>query len=78
MDWDATNQVFITAGEKYTSTLTAKSKVTVTYPADLFTTVTFHDGSPISVGDFIINMITTFDYGKPESANYDEVPGAPS
>jgi peptide/nickel transport system substrate-binding protein len=71
-DWDATNQVFVKASEKYTSTVTALSKVTVTYPADLFTTVTSHDGSPISVGDFLMGMIMTFDIGKPESANYDE------
>jgi len=70
-DWDAANQVWITAGEKYTSTVTALTKTTVTYPADLWTTVTFHDGSPISVGDFVMNMIITFDVGKPESANYD-------
>jgi peptide/nickel transport system substrate-binding protein len=72
VDWDAENQVFITAGEKYTSTLTALSKVTVTYPADLFTTIKWHDGSAISMGDFIMEMIMTFDVGKPESANYDE------
>ena len=34
VDWDAMNQMFITAGEKFTSTLTALSKITVTYPAD--------------------------------------------
>lgn len=72
VDWDATNQVFITAGEKFTTTQTALSKVTVTYPADLFSTVNFHDGSPISLGDFVIQMIMTFDYGKPESPNFDE------
>ncbi|MGE5123157.1 MAG: ABC transporter substrate-binding protein, partial [Acidobacteriaceae bacterium] len=72
VDWDATNQVFIKASEKFTSTVTALSKVTVTYPADMFSTVTFHDGSPLSLGDFIMNMIMTFDPGKPESANYDE------
>ena len=38
----------------------------------MFTTVKFHDGSPISVGDFVMNMIMTFDLGKPDSANYDE------
>jgi len=72
VDWDAKNQVFIKASEKYTSTQTALSKVTVTYPADMFKTVTFHDGSPISVGDFIMTMIMNFDPGKPDSPNYDE------
>ena len=71
-DWDAVNQKFITVGEKYTSTLTTLSKTTVTYPADMFTTVKFHDGSPISVGDFVMNMIMTFDLGKADSPNFDE------
>lgn len=71
VDWDATNQKWITASEKYTSTLTALTKTTVTYPADLFTTVKFHDGSPMSVGDFVMNMIMTFDLGKADSPNYD-------
>ena len=72
VDWDAKTQTFITAGDKYTSTVTAKSKVTVTYPADFFSTIKFQDGSPISVGDFVMQMIEAFDYGKTDSANYDE------
>ena len=72
VDWDAANQVFISASEKYTYTLTANSKVTVHYPADLFTTVTWHDGSPISMGDFVLNMIMKFDPSKPDSPIYDE------
>jgi peptide/nickel transport system substrate-binding protein len=72
VDWDATNQKWITASEKYTSTLTALTKTTVTYPADMFTTVKYHDGSFMSVGDFVMNMIMTFDLGKPDSPNYDE------
>jgi peptide/nickel transport system substrate-binding protein len=72
VDWDAVNQVFVTAGEAYTETQTTLSKVTVTYPTDFFSTVTWHDGSPMSVGDFIMEMIMTFDRGKPDSPNYDE------
>ena len=70
--WDAENQVFLTAAEVYTETQTALVKSTVYYPADLYTTVTWHDGSPISVADFIMGMITSFDLGDPASANYDE------
>ena len=72
VDWDAVNQKWITASEKFTQTATALSKVTVTYPADFFSTVTFHDGSPISVGDFVMGMIMAYDVGKPDSPNYDE------
>jgi peptide/nickel transport system substrate-binding protein len=67
-DWDATTQTFIPAG----AGVTANIKSTVVYPADLFTTVKWHDGSPISVGDFVMYMIMLFDPGKPESAIYDE------
>lgn len=72
-DWDATTQTFIPAGEGVTSLV----KVTWTYPADLYDTVFWHDGSPISAADFVMEMIMLFDTGKPESAIYDEtlVPG---
>lgn len=71
VDWDATEQRFITAGEMYPEGLTANVKSVVVYPDDLFETVKWHDGSPISVGDFVMNMIQGFDPGKPESSLYD-------
>lgn len=71
VDWDAAAQTFITASDKYTETQTANTKVVVTYPADMFETVKWHDGSSISVGDFVMAMIQTFDQGKEESAIYD-------
>jgi len=46
--------------------------VTFYYPADLFTTVKWHDGSYISMGDMVLSMILGFDRSKPESAMYDE------
>jgi len=67
-NWDATTQTFVPVGEGVTSNV----KVTWTYPADLFETNSWHDGSPLSVGDFVMGMIMTFDRGKPESALYDE------
>lgn len=72
IDWDATEQRFITVGEKYPDGLTANVKSVVVYPDDLFETVKWHDGSPISVGDFVMNFIQGFDPAKPESALYDE------
>ena len=71
VDWDAASQHFITAGEKYTQTQTARVKSIITYPADLFQTVKWHDGSPLDLSDFIIRMIMTFDPGNPGSAIYD-------
>lgn len=72
VDWDAAEQRFITAAEKFPEGTTANIKSVVVYPADLFDTVKWHDGSPISVGDFVMNMIMGFDSAKPESAIYDE------
>jgi len=72
VDWDAENQKFITAGEKFTETITANTKSVVYYPKDMFETVTWHDGSPLSPGDFVLGMIMSFDRGKEVSAIYDE------
>jgi peptide/nickel transport system substrate-binding protein len=72
VDWDATNQVFLTAADVYTQPTTAKSKTTITYQSDLFQKVKWHDGSPLSVGDFVMRAIMLFDQAKPDSAIYDE------
>ncbi len=72
VDWDAQKQTFITVGQKYPQGLTALTKRVVTYPADLFTRQEWHDGSPLSVADFVMGMIMTFDRAKPASAIYDE------
>ena len=89
VDWDALNQVFITADEKLAMMaeeepaegeeaeevpeyFTARTKSTVVYPADLFETVKWHDGSFVSLGDFIMGMILTFDQAMEDSAIYDE------
>ncbi len=71
VDWDPKAQKFITASEKYTQTVTAKTMSTVVYPADLFQKMKWHDGSQLSVGDFIMYMIMQFDPGKKDSAEYD-------
>ncbi len=47
-------------------------KITVYYPEDMFDTLTWHDGSPLSVGDFVMWMIMNFDPGTEGSAIYDE------
>ena len=68
VDWDATTQTFIEAGEGKT----AKLRNVVTYPADFFETVKWHDGSNVTMGDVVMSLIMTFDRAKPESAIYDE------
>jgi peptide/nickel transport system substrate-binding protein len=72
VDWDATEQKFIPASEKFPDGTTANIKSVVTYPADLFDTIKWHDGSPLSVGDFVMAIIQGFDPAKPESPIYDE------
>ncbi|MGE5463559.1 MAG: ABC transporter substrate-binding protein [Syntrophothermus sp.] len=72
VDWDAKNQKWITAEEKFPDGLTANVKSVVVYPKDLFQTVKWHDGSPISVGDFVMSMIMGFDSAKKDSPLYDE------
>ena len=72
LDWDAAEQRFITVGEMYPDGLTTKTRTTVYYPADLFDTVKWHDGSPLSPADFVMSMIMLFDPAKQESALYDE------
>ncbi len=72
VDWDAKTQKFITAGEKFPDGSTAKVKVTVTFPADMFQTVKWHDGTNLSVADFVMGWIMIFDSGKPDSPLYDE------
>jgi peptide/nickel transport system substrate-binding protein len=71
VDWDAAEQRFITAAEKFPDGLTANVKSVVVYPDDLFDTVKWHDGSPISVGDFVMSMIQGLDPGKEDSPIYD-------
>jgi peptide/nickel transport system substrate-binding protein len=71
-DWDAVNQVFITAAERFTETTTAKIKSTVYYEEDMLDKMTWHDGSPMTAADFVMGMIMAFDQGKADSPMYDE------
>jgi peptide/nickel transport system substrate-binding protein len=72
-DWDAKAQTFIPAGEGKT----ALRKTVVTYPADMFKTVKWHDGSALSMGDIVMGMIMTFDRAKKDSPIYDEANAVP-
>lgn len=72
VDWDAAEQRFITAGEKYPDGANASVKTVVYYPDDLYETAKWHDGSPLSAADFVFQMIMVFDPAKEASAIYDE------
>jgi peptide/nickel transport system substrate-binding protein len=71
-DWDAENQVFITAGERFTETETTLSKVVMTYEDDYWDKMKWHDGSPVTIADHIMFMIIQFDFAKEASPIYDE------
>ncbi len=70
-DWDAKAQKFITVDEKFPEGVTALRKSVVYYPDDIFEHP-LHDGSKLSVGDFIMAMAVYFDRGKEGSSIYDE------
>lgn len=72
IDWDAKAQKFINVGTKFPNGLTAKVKSVVTYPANLFDTVKWQDGSSLSPADFVMGMIMTYDQANKDSAIYDE------
>lgn len=72
VDWDAESQTWITAADFYTETATAALRATTTYPADLFETISWHDGSPLSPADMVMSLIMNFDVAKEASAVYDE------
>lgn len=72
VDWDAKEQRFITAAEKFPEGVTALVRNVNYFPADFFETVKWHDGSPISVADIVFDLIIGFDRGKRDSAIFDE------
>jgi len=70
-DWNAVQQRFITVAERSPGGATALTKSVSYYPKDIFD-MPLHDGSTLSLGDFILYTILMFDRGKPDSAIYDE------
>jgi hypothetical protein len=64
-----TDFTYAFAGRDYSTSLT---KRVVTYPADFWANAKWHDGSQMTMADFVMGMIMAFDRAKPESAIYDE------
>lgn len=70
--WDAASQEFLTVQDRLGAAgATAKIKSVCYYPKDIFD-VPLHDGSTLSMGDFILYTILQFDRAKPASPIYDE------
>jgi len=71
-DWDAVNQRFLTVEDRFgAGGTTAKTKSVSYYPKDILE-IPLHDGSTLSMGDFLLYTILQFDRAKPDSAVYDE------
>ncbi len=75
LHWDPTLQRFITVAEKYPEGLTAPRKSVIHYRDDLFETVTWHDGSPYTVGDMLFSTVMDWDRGFEQSEIYDPAAG---
>ena len=71
-DWDAVHQRFLTVQDRFgAGGTTAKTKSVCYYPKDIFA-IPLHDGSTLSMGDFILYAVLQFDRAKPASPIYDE------
>ncbi len=70
-DWDPVTGQFVLAKERFPEGATARARIVVEYPADLFDTVFWHDGSPLSPADFVMAMIVRLAPGKEGSPIYD-------
>ncbi len=70
-DWDATTQEFLTVEDRFGAGPTTCLRKSVSYyPLDIFE-FPLHDGSTLSMGDFIMFFILQFDQAKVASAIYD-------
>jgi peptide/nickel transport system substrate-binding protein len=61
--WDGDLGRMVTVAEKYPEGITAKRHTIVHYRDDLFETVTWHDGSPYTIGDVLVPVILDWDRG---------------
>ncbi|MEN3010830.1 MAG: ABC transporter substrate-binding protein [Candidatus Bipolaricaulaceae bacterium] len=75
--WDPEKERFWTVGELFPQGLAAQARVTLRYRPDLWEK-TWHDGSRLSPGDFLLRFVLLWDRAHPSSPLYDEsaVPGA--
>ena len=69
--WNASTKRIVTVGEAHPEGLKANVKVVVEYDEDLWKTK-LHDGTTLSLADFIFDFLLTFDRGDPASPIYDE------
>jgi peptide/nickel transport system substrate-binding protein len=69
--WDAATGTWLTAAEVFgPGAGTALRKSVEVYPSDIFD-FPMHDGSTLSLADFLMEMIIEFDIGQPDSPIYE-------
>jgi peptide/nickel transport system substrate-binding protein len=71
IDWDPVAERFITVAEAHPKGLKARTKAVVRYTDDLWR-ASWHDGSKLSLADFVFSFILAFDRAKPKSPIFDE------
>ncbi|RTR05884.1 ABC transporter substrate-binding protein [Halomonas nitroreducens] len=70
IDWDVEAGRFVSVGEAHDAPVTARTRVRVRYDADLFEQ-RWHDGSPLSLADFVLPWILTFERADEASRLFD-------
>jgi peptide/nickel transport system substrate-binding protein len=70
IDWDVQGQRFVTVQEKHPNGLQARTKTVVRYVDDLWQRH-WHDGTPQTLADFLLNVIITFERSAKDSAIFD-------
>jgi peptide/nickel transport system substrate-binding protein len=71
ISWDHRAQRFITVGERHPEGLTARTRTVLHFERDLFRNAQWHDGSPLSMGDIMLESILWFDRATEGSAIFD-------
>ncbi|GHE21978.1 ABC transporter substrate-binding protein [Halomonas urumqiensis] len=70
LGWDQTERRFLSAGELHPDGLTTRTRVRVHYDEALFERH-WHDGTRLSLADFVLPWIVDFERAAPDSALYD-------
>ena len=72
-DWDAVSQEFITAAVRFPNPAdrVALMKTVSYYPKGMFDEIKLHDGSALSMGDFVLSAILEHDRSKIDGYIYD-------
>ncbi|PXX99408.1 ABC transporter substrate-binding protein [Halomonas sp. LBP4] len=70
LDWDVGAGRFVTAGERQPEGISARTRVRVTYEETLFEQ-RWHDGSQLSLADFLLPWILTFERADEQSRLFD-------